>query len=79
MRRKPATDSRWVFVSIIASIVVWGCGLTGDDKPDYWPTDEWRTAMPESQGRLELSVSASSAINKCPGIILQEWQNHPES
>ncbi len=50
MRRKPTTDSRWLFVSIIVCIVVWGCGLIGDDKPDYWPTDGWRTATPESQG-----------------------------
>jgi CubicO group peptidase (beta-lactamase class C family) len=50
MKRKLTTDSRWLLVSIFVCLALLGCGLIGDDKPDYWPTDEWRTATPESQG-----------------------------
>jgi hypothetical protein len=28
----------------------WNIGLATDKKPDYWPTNGWRTASPESQG-----------------------------
>ncbi len=35
---------------ILASILLWSCGGVGQDKPDYWPTQGWRTATPESQG-----------------------------
>ena len=67
MRRKPRTGSRWVIVCILVYIVMWGCGLVGDDKPDYWPTDDWRMASPESQG-----MDSSLLLNMLDVIWQQE-------
>ena len=39
-----------LLVLILAFVVLWSCGGVGEDKPDYWPTQDWRTASPESQG-----------------------------
>ena len=39
-----------LFVLIMVSVALWSCGGVGEDKPDYWPTQGWRTATPESQG-----------------------------
>ncbi len=39
-----------LFVLILASALLWSCGGAGPDKPDYWPTQNWKTASPESQG-----------------------------
>ena len=35
---------------IFVTMLMWRCGGVGPDKPDYWPTQGWRTANPESQG-----------------------------
>ena len=50
MRNNTARWFRWMLVSILAGLVLWNCSLFRDDQPDYWPTDGWRTATPESQG-----------------------------
>ena len=35
----------------ILSFVTWGnLGFGAEEKPDYWPTNGWRTSSPESQG-----------------------------
>ncbi len=39
-----------LFILILAEILIWSCGWIGEDKPEYWPTQGWRTASPESQG-----------------------------
>lgn len=39
-----------LFVLILASALLWNCEWVGQDRPEYWPTQEWRTATPESQG-----------------------------
>ena len=41
-----------LFVFLMASIWLWNCG----DKPDYWPTEGWKTASPESQGMDSASL-----------------------
>ena len=46
-RRKKAPK---LLVLIIAAVLMWSCGGGGPDKPDYWPTQGWKTATPESQG-----------------------------
>jgi len=36
---------------ILAALLFWcSHALATDNRPDYWPTDEWRSASPESQG-----------------------------
>ena len=35
---------------VFATMLLSSCGGVGPDKPDYWPTQGWRTATPESQG-----------------------------
>lgn len=37
-------------VLILATLLICSCGGPGRDKPDYWPTQGWKTATPESQG-----------------------------
>jgi CubicO group peptidase (beta-lactamase class C family) len=34
----------------LTSVLLWSCEGGGPDKPDYWPTNGWKTATPESQG-----------------------------
>ncbi|MGD8990970.1 MAG: serine hydrolase, partial [Desulfobacterales bacterium] len=38
------------FVLIQVCAVLWSCGGMGPEKPDYWPTQGWKIATPESQG-----------------------------
>lgn len=35
---------------VFATVLTCNCGGVGQDKPDYWPTNGWRAATPESQG-----------------------------
>jgi CubicO group peptidase (beta-lactamase class C family) len=39
-----------LFVFVLVSALLWSCERGGPDKPDYWPTQGWKTATPESQG-----------------------------
>ncbi len=39
-----------LIVLMLATMLLWSCGGVGQDKPEYWPTQGWRTASPESQG-----------------------------
>jgi len=39
-----------LILCILIVILWWNVGLSIDKKPDYWPTNGWRTASPESQG-----------------------------
>jgi CubicO group peptidase (beta-lactamase class C family) len=39
-----------LFVIVLMALPMWGCRGAGPDKPDYWPTQGWRTATPEGQG-----------------------------
>lgn len=41
---------RQLFVLFLVTMLLWGCGLAGEDEPDYWPTQSWKTSSPESQG-----------------------------
>ena len=89
MRRNPTTNCRWLLVSIIVCIVLWSCGPVGGDKPDYWPTEGWRTATPESQGMdsslllnmlnviWERDVDINSVLIVRNGYIVMEAYNYP--
>jgi CubicO group peptidase (beta-lactamase class C family) len=39
-----------LFVFILTFLTWWNLGFGAEEKPDYWPTNGWRTASPESQG-----------------------------
>ena len=39
-----------LLIIILMALLLWACGGVGPDKPNYWPTQGWRTATPESQG-----------------------------
>ena len=47
IKRKRALQ---LFGLFLATMLIWSCGGVGQDKPEYWPTQGWRTATPESQG-----------------------------
>jgi len=50
-----------VFVLALASMVLWNCALAREDRPDNWPTQNWRTSKPESQG-MDSSIIGGFAI-----------------
>ena len=37
-------------ILILILLLLWNCAQVEEDQPDYWPTQGWRTASPESQG-----------------------------
>ena len=37
-------------VLFLTALLMGSCGQVGPDKLDYWPTQGWMTATPESQG-----------------------------
>ena len=39
-----------LFIFILTFVPWWNLGFGAEVKPDYWPTNGWRTASPESQG-----------------------------
>ena len=39
-----------LFIFILTFVPWWNLGFGAEEKPDYWPTNGWRTASPESQG-----------------------------
>ena len=43
-------NTRQRIVFLLAAVVLWGCGTAGQDTPDYWPTQGWKTSTPERQG-----------------------------
>ncbi|MGD8943507.1 MAG: serine hydrolase [Desulfobacterales bacterium] len=49
MGRKTRKDYLLVCL-ILMALLLWSCGVVGPDTPDYWPTQGWKTATPESQG-----------------------------
>jgi len=55
-----------LFVLILAALLMWNCEWAGQDKPDYWPTKNWKTASPESQG-----MDSAVLLNMLEVI----WQN----
>ena len=43
-------NSLRLFSFLLTLLVWWNLGWAADNQPDYWPTEDWRTAFPESQG-----------------------------
>jgi len=67
----------------------WDIGLTAEKQPDYWPTSNWKTASPESQGvdsellvkmldtiwKKDISIDSVLVIRN--GYILLDAYNYP--
>jgi len=47
---KSNTTEFRIFIVILLLMIWCNIGLAAGGKPDYWPTQRWRTASPESQG-----------------------------
>ena len=39
-----------LFIYILTHAIWWSLGLAANKQPEYWPTKEWKSASPESQG-----------------------------
>ncbi len=50
MDKTISNKTRQLLVLFLAAAMLCGCGLVGEDTPDYWPTQGWKTSTPERQG-----------------------------